>query len=320
MRQNELHLRPNYPQPPSIVLAVLVAVALSQGGWLWSDPVSSKTEEGKELLTQQQFGDALSRFRDAQVDAPQHPVLAYNAGLALMGQRKFAEAIDEFDTALRLSEDPAVQADAYYNRGLAQFQNQDLQEAVQSFIKTLEIRPDDEQAKHNIELIRRKIAEQAQQNQDQNQDSQQQQDQQQEQSEQQQSDQQQQQQNQEQSDDSQQQQRQEQQNQDQQQGDEEPTPQAQPGEEESEGTPTPQQAEAEPTPGEYGQSEEEQAAEQAENEPQNGQSPEAQQTPQTITLTPEQARQLLEALDENADLQERLQRLRRDPNRKERYW
>lgn len=294
--------------PPTLLrrLSVLLAVWLLSGGWFWQDPIHSKTQKGNELLASEQFGEALNSYRDAQLDDPANPVLSYNAGRALLGQNKAEEAIEEFTTAINGADDVSLQTDAYYNRSVARFQAEKYEEAVDDLIKVLELRPDDQDAKHNLEFIRRKIAEQAQKQQEENKDQQQKQqqdpNQQQDQNDQSSSEQQDGEKQQQQEEGSEQQQQQQQE-----QGEQgSPTPQAgqqqTPGDEQ--GTPTPQ---ARPTDGEQGQ-------EQDQNAPQ----PEG--TPTEIELSKEEAEQLLRNLEEKTDLQKRMQRLRQRKDRKEKYW
>jgi Ca-activated chloride channel homolog len=163
-------------------LLCALLLAATSGGWFWSDPVARRNEEGNRLWVEENYTEALKVYRDAQLRAPENPILYYNVGQALLQQRKFEEATAELDQAAQRSDDPELQADAIYNRGLAQFEAGQLEAAIESFVRTLEIRPDDEDAKYNIEYIRRKIAEEAQKQQDpsqQQQDKQQQQEQQQ---------------------------------------------------------------------------------------------------------------------------------------------
>jgi hypothetical protein len=50
---------------------------------------------------------------------------------------------------------------AYYNIGNAYFKQDKLQESIQSYIKALDINPDDRDAKYNLELARAKLKEMA---------------------------------------------------------------------------------------------------------------------------------------------------------------
>ena len=59
--------------------------------------------------------------------------------------------------------DPALQAGACYNLGNAFFRQQKLQEAVEAYKKSLELKPDDIDAKINLELAQEMLKQQQQQ-------------------------------------------------------------------------------------------------------------------------------------------------------------
>lgn len=155
-------------------LYVLLAVPFL--GWTFLDPVAKKNEEGNTLFEKGEYEAALRRYLEAQQEARSRPELHFNAGDALYKQGKYTEAMQEMG---RAAEDthPDMSAAAHYNLGNALFRQEKFQEAVGAYKKSLELKPDDIDAKINLELALEKLDQDGQdgqdeqdKNQDQNQD------------------------------------------------------------------------------------------------------------------------------------------------------
>jgi Ca-activated chloride channel family protein len=136
-----------------------------------------------EAYEQGLFDQALQGFTDLQVEFPEDPEVALNVGSAHYQMRNYAEADRAFSTAA-LATDPSLRAEALYNMGNSAFRQGRLEDSVGIYKAALEINPDDEDAKFNLEFVRNEIRrrheeaqkrqEQQQQGQDQQQDQQQQ--------------------------------------------------------------------------------------------------------------------------------------------------
>jgi len=102
------------------------------------------------------FEDALQGFVDLQVERPDDPEVALNVGSVHYQMRNFQEA-DRTFTRAALAQDPGVREQALYNMGNSAFRQGRLQEAVELYKAALEINPDDEDAKFNLEFVRDEI-------------------------------------------------------------------------------------------------------------------------------------------------------------------
>jgi Ca-activated chloride channel family protein len=138
------------------------------------------------------YDQALQGFIDQQVERPEDPAVALNVGSTHYQMRNYAEADRAFSEGL-LSDDPEIRAQAIYNLGNSAYRQGRLEEAVELYKAVLEIDPEDEDAKFNLEFVRNEIRrrhEEAQKRQEQQEQQQQQQSQEQPQDQQQQQDQQ----------------------------------------------------------------------------------------------------------------------------------
>jgi len=102
------------------------------------------------------FSRALETYRRAEVLRPDLPALNYNAANTLNQQNDFARAIDEAERAIH-STDANLQDRAYYSIGNAYVRTNQLREAVDAYKSALRVDPSDVDAKYNLEVIQRRL-------------------------------------------------------------------------------------------------------------------------------------------------------------------
>lgn len=283
----------------AILTGILIAILLSAGA-TGADYIDL-TQQGNKAYIHDSLDVALDSYKEAQVEKPGDALLDYNIGSVLHKQAKYEEAIERYRKAL-YTDEPEFQADAYYNMGNTFFRSEHYPEAIAAYQKALELRPEDVDAKYNLELSRKRLKEQAQQQQSNDQQQQQQdQQEQQDQQDQQQQDQQQQQQQSEQD-----QQQGDQQNQDQQQQDDQQNQQDQQQQQQQE-----EQQEQQGQQGEQGeeqQDQQQQQGQQAQPEEQEG-------------MSKEDAQRILNAIaGDEKDLQKQIRRLKVKSNYRGKDW
>ncbi|HKP97499.1 MAG TPA: tetratricopeptide repeat protein [Fibrobacteria bacterium] len=117
------------------------------------------------------YDKALQKYSEAQLDRPESQALAYNMGNAQYRKKKYDEAIAAYKKALH-GDDAGLASASYYNLGNAHFRKgefaiqsgkqegiEDYREAMAMYKKSLEIRPDNKNAKRNIEVVQARIKE-----------------------------------------------------------------------------------------------------------------------------------------------------------------
>lgn len=144
---------------------------------------------GEEAFTQGDYLQASEYYREKLQKAPNDPQLHYNYGTATYKNNMFDDAIDAFTKALK-SDDVELQKKAYYNRGNSYYQKGvEVQQAdpettlnlwkqaISSLESALQLDPDDADARHNHDIIQKRLEElekqQQQQQQQQNEENQQ---------------------------------------------------------------------------------------------------------------------------------------------------
>lgn len=145
---------------------LLIAVAACA---LWADKPYSLNRRARILYEQGKYDEALDVLDEAQVEAPGEHGLKANRGSTLYRLDRFDESAQSYGDALE-STDPAIRADAHYNRGNALYregeqmmaaQNQGamdkFKEALQEYTEALKARPGDRDAKWNLQLAHARL-------------------------------------------------------------------------------------------------------------------------------------------------------------------
>jgi len=146
---------------------------------------SVRADTASRFYEQGKYDEALERYRKAAEKQPENWPLFYDLGAAAYKAGRPDEAASAFERALG-SKDPALQAKALYNLGNSYFrlgeavEKQSREQAMpqyehsaKSFESSLTVNPHDEDAKFNLEMVKKKIEELKKQQQQQQQNNQQ---------------------------------------------------------------------------------------------------------------------------------------------------
>lgn len=121
-----------------------------------AQPGREQVERGNRLFAEEKYGAANNEYRDALLENPQSPIVQFNIGDVLYKKRQYEEALKAYDKAT-FAEDVNLQAQAYYNMGNTLYRLGQLPESIQAYKKALELNPNDEDAKYNLEFVRAKL-------------------------------------------------------------------------------------------------------------------------------------------------------------------
>ena len=150
-------------------------IVLVVGLWAcsaWGDAFSSSNKKGNKAYRRGQelaqegekneaaeaWEEALKHYRDAEIERPENPELSYNIGNAAYQQERYEDALERYFRALN-SDELEHQARTHYNLGNTLYRSGKYPEAIQAYQKCLELTPDDQDAKFNLEFVRKKMKE-----------------------------------------------------------------------------------------------------------------------------------------------------------------
>jgi len=122
----------------------------------------SKNEQGNRLYEEKKYDEALKRYTEAQLEAPDSPQLHYNLGNVLFRKGDLEKARDEYRRALAAA-NPALDPRAVYNMGNTFLSQQQYRDAVSAYQRALKLNPSDADAKRNLELALLRMKQQQQQ-------------------------------------------------------------------------------------------------------------------------------------------------------------
>ncbi len=155
--------------------AALLALLLSLTGASAASPAKALREYRRG-----NFEKALSEYEKLAAQRPDDPRVRFNTGAAAFREKQYDQALKEFSAALT-SPDLGLQEKAYYNLGNTRYrlgeeagdpkkQMSEWQQAVAHYESALKLDPKDTDATHNLEWVKKKLEELKQQQQQQKQD------------------------------------------------------------------------------------------------------------------------------------------------------
>lgn len=149
---------------------ILLLFCMSPVDLLANPKAYRKNEQGNKLFQKEKYQEALKKYTEAQLSLPESLELHYNIGNVLYKEGRYDEAAGEYAQSI-FSDRKDLKAYSYFNRGNAQFMQNDFQGAVDSYIESLKINPQDKDAKNNLELALQKLQESQEPSNQQKQDS-----------------------------------------------------------------------------------------------------------------------------------------------------
>ena len=160
-----------HKSPGLMVILSIVVFLLSSSDCLWAS-ARSKVKQGNRYFNQKKYEKSIERYRDAQIDSPESKEIYFNIGNSLYRTGKHEDAMKEYEKST-YSKDTLLQSEAYYNMGNSLYRQGNMPESIVYYKKALELNPEDEDAKYNIEFVQKKIKEMMDKQKDQPQDQQQ---------------------------------------------------------------------------------------------------------------------------------------------------
>lgn len=137
-------------------LLLITALILSVPTAAIAANLNSQLRQAQKDIKNNKLEDALKTLLDAQIDAPENALLDYHLGQVYYRMERYQEAATAFGRALR-TDDKSLRADSTYALGNTAFKQGQLKEAIEFYSQAVEMRPEDEDAKYNLDLAREEL-------------------------------------------------------------------------------------------------------------------------------------------------------------------
>jgi len=134
--------------------AIVVSGAPSR---CWGDAFYQRYSDGENYYQKEIYDKALNSFIDAQIESPEDARLKYNVANAHYKTRNYDEAIKSYLDAAANAKNVLLEEKAYYNLGNCLYRQGKLPEAVEYYKKALDLDPEDQDAKYNLEFVREEM-------------------------------------------------------------------------------------------------------------------------------------------------------------------
>ncbi len=143
---------------PLIVLATVLFISSSVSGFT----IRRKNNNANKLFYKEEYKNALDLYDELDIKLEKegefiNTTVKYNRANTVLKLNNFEEAIDYYNKARSTAKDKTRISHIYYNMGNTLYRAGKLEEAINYYIKTLDIDPNDKDAKFNIELIKKKL-------------------------------------------------------------------------------------------------------------------------------------------------------------------
>jgi len=122
--------------------------------------------KGNEYYLRLEFDLAEDQYRKALEVDPRNAEARYNLANALMQQKKYKAAIEEYD--IITTDNKNLQAAAHYNTGVSYSKQKDLPASIDAYKAALRINPTDKEARENLQKALSELKQQQNQKNNQN--------------------------------------------------------------------------------------------------------------------------------------------------------
>jgi Ca-activated chloride channel family protein len=147
--------------PALMLLMLALWLPGRRGAWLWMFPmillgalpvqagIADDINKGNREYKKEKYESALTKYRDAQIKRPEHPIIHYDMGNALHKLEKYPEAEQAYNRVLK-SKNRKLRAKTFYNLGNNYLEQEQYTEAVKQYHKALKLKPRDEDTIYNL--------------------------------------------------------------------------------------------------------------------------------------------------------------------------
>lgn len=140
-------------RPPSVKLFILLTAFLCTifTCTLKAQQANVVIKKGNDAYKKGDYTNAINNYNKAIEQDRKNTVALFNLGNALQKANKAEESLKQYDAAAETTADADIKSKACYNKGLSLLQQKKLVEAIDAFKESLRLKPNDEEARENLQ-------------------------------------------------------------------------------------------------------------------------------------------------------------------------
>ncbi len=139
-----------------IVIIVLLFTSL----FSFSQKVNNEIVKGNEAYKKGNYKNAVTAYNSALAIDGKNATAQYNKGNVLYKQKQLVDATQAYKTAGENANNATTQSQAFYNKGVAEANQKQWQEALNSFKQSLRLQPSDKEARENLQKVLNELKQQ----------------------------------------------------------------------------------------------------------------------------------------------------------------
>lgn len=142
---------------PVLIILLLFTTTFSK-----AQSVAALISKGNEHYRQQQYNRAEAQYKAALEKVPTDPTAQYNLANALYQQKKWDEAHAVLKKLNESTTNKVLKATVYYNNGVVYTKEKALAPSIEAYKAALRLKPDDKEARENLQKALREQKQQQQ--------------------------------------------------------------------------------------------------------------------------------------------------------------
>lgn len=125
-----------------------------------TQPHRADARTGNKEYAKGNYADAEAGYKKALDKKNNMPEAIFNLGNAMYEQKRYDEALKQFQLAAQTNPDTTVKAKAYHNIGNVHLQQEKWEEAAKAYKTSLKLRPNDAETRYNLAYANAKLKQQ----------------------------------------------------------------------------------------------------------------------------------------------------------------
>jgi Ca-activated chloride channel family protein len=142
---------------PRLIFFIITFFIYALGNAAHCASLYDTVQKGNRLYRDGKFDEALKTYVDGQIEHADELALKYNIASSHYKTKNYDEAVKGYLDVAAAAKDTTLQEKSLYNCGNALYQQGKLEEAIQYYKKALELDPNDQDARHNLEFVQQEL-------------------------------------------------------------------------------------------------------------------------------------------------------------------